>query len=375
MTLKWRNLLSMEAFSNNRDCQCVIFSDRAYNAIIRETIEWNPVETGGILLGHILENGYWIVMEVLPPGYDEKSEGNRVIHEYAYFEYNQRFVNYLAKSVAEQYEKPLQLLGLWHRHPGSMDHFSGTDDGTNLKFALLSFHGAISGLINNDPKLRMTMYYLSHTDAKSRALKYCEVDVEVGSDLIPEECFKLRYVNSCEVIISPDAIGGNGGKEGNDTSKPKKKKSIVETLLGVIKRHKALLVSLISLIIAFAIALQEFKFVNSDGVKKLMQRVPFKCELNINKANEKVIKEAVKQKASPKPKPDKKESKKTEDIQTKSAKDKGTKAEKKRAKKLQSETVTEENKKFTENGEPETEIETETETETGVKETKNMQEV
>ena len=175
------------------DCKMVVFSDKAYNAIIRETFEWDPVETGGILLGHILDNGCWIVMEVLPPGYSEGREGDNVHHEMGYFEYNQRFVNYLANSVATQYKIPLELLGLWHRHPGSMDYFSTTDDGTNKTFAALHPNGAISGLVNVDPKLRLTMFYISHHDTGMGRPHYQNVDVEVGSDLIPEEYFEMQY--------------------------------------------------------------------------------------------------------------------------------------------------------------------------------------
>lgn len=190
----------------DNNCQHVVFSDKAYNAIIRETFEWDPVETGGILLGHVLDNGCWIVMEVLPPGYGEGREGDNVYHEMAYFEYNRKFVNYLAKSVAEQYEIPLELLGLWHRHPGGMDHFSGTDDGTNSSFAAQNPHGVISGLINVDPQLRMTMYYLAHSDARTYGRpNYQRVDVEVGSDLIPEEYFKLRYYQGEERDLHPYA--------------------------------------------------------------------------------------------------------------------------------------------------------------------------
>lgn len=190
------------------NCQLVVFSDKAYNAIIRETFEWDPVETGGILLGHVLDNGCWIVMEVLPPGYGEGREGDNVFHESAYFEYNQKFVNYLAKSVAEQYEIPLELLGLWHRHPGSMDHFSGTDDRTNLTFAAQNPHGVISGLVNVDPQLRITMYYLSHNNRPNRFYgkpNYRRVGVEVGSDIIPEEYFKLRYYRGEDADLHPFA--------------------------------------------------------------------------------------------------------------------------------------------------------------------------
>lgn len=204
----------MESNTMDNNCQLVVFSDKAYNAIIRETFEWDPVETGGILLGHVLDNGCWIVMEVLPPGYGEGREGDNVFHEHGYFEYNRTFVNYLAKSVAEQYEIPLELLGLWHRHPGSMDHFSGTDDGTNSTFAVQNPHGVISGLVNVDPQLRMTMYYLAHNDARGFGRpNYRRVDVEVGSDLIPEEYFKLRYYHGEERDLHPYAPQISGQRE------------------------------------------------------------------------------------------------------------------------------------------------------------------
>jgi len=162
------------------ECQTVIFSDKAYNAIIDETFRKDPIETGGILLGHVLYNGLWVVMEVIPPGIDS-------VHQYAYFEYDEKFVNYLADSVATKYENKLELLGLWHRHPGSMDTFSGTDDGTNRIFASLKSCGAISGLVNVDPNFRLTMRHVSNP------LHYEIVDIEVGDDLIPEDYFKLRH--------------------------------------------------------------------------------------------------------------------------------------------------------------------------------------
>lgn len=161
-------------------CTTVIFSDKAYNAIIDETFRKDPIETGGILLGHVLDNGLWVVMEVIPPGIDS-------VHQYAYFEYDKEFVNYLAESVATKYEHKLELLGLWHRHPGSMDTFSGTDDGTNSVFASLRPCGAISGLVNVDPNFRLTMRHVSYP------LHYEIVEVEVGDDLIPEDYFKLRH--------------------------------------------------------------------------------------------------------------------------------------------------------------------------------------
>ena len=179
-------------------CQIIVFSNKAYNAIIRESFDKDPVETGGILLGHILNNGMWIVMEVLPPGINS-------IFEYAYFEYDDEFVNYLAQSVANQYKVPLELLGLWHRHPGSMDFFSTTDDQTNSTFAALNSFGVISGLVNLDPKFRLTMYHLSHsvTTVPGTRPRYEKIPIEVGDDIIPEEYFELRYFDSRKTNLHP----------------------------------------------------------------------------------------------------------------------------------------------------------------------------
>lgn len=182
----------------NKHCQLVVFSNKAYNAIIDETIKKDPIETGGILLGHVLDNGTWIVMEVLPPGIHST-------HEYAYFEYDEAFVNYLANSVASKYEQELSLLGLWHRHPGSMDYFSGTDDGTNAKFASISPCGAISGLVNVDPKFRLTMRHVSYP------LQYDIVDFEVGDDIIPESYFELKHFP--KVGLHPEFSHGQSDDE------------------------------------------------------------------------------------------------------------------------------------------------------------------
>lgn len=180
-------------------CQMVVFSNKAYNAIIRESFDKDPVETGGILLGHILDNGMWIVMEVLPPGI-------KCIFERAYFEYDDAFVNYLAQSVANQYKIPLELLGLWHRHPGSMDVFSSTDDGTNTTFALQNPSGVISGLVNIDPQFRLTMYHMENPRNVVRQYtrpNYERVDVEVGDDIIPEEYFQLKYYDGEGSNLNP----------------------------------------------------------------------------------------------------------------------------------------------------------------------------
>lgn len=130
----------------------VIFSERAHAAIVAETLEHHPDETGGILLGHC-SAGAWHVIEAIDPG--PASRFSPVS-----FEYDTPYVNHLARKVARHYRRPLTLIGLWHRHPGSMDHFSGTDDITNRRYAEQSPHGALSCLVNLDPIFRITAYHV-----------------------------------------------------------------------------------------------------------------------------------------------------------------------------------------------------------------------
>ncbi len=185
----------------NLPCEVVVFSDRAYNAIVRESFAMHPLETGGILLGHILDNGVWIVMEVIPPGLE-------CVHEKALFEYDPHFVSYLSTSVANLYHHRLQVLGLWHRHPGSMDYFSPTDDVTNSDFASRNPYGVISGLVNIDPAFRLTLYHLpAGTDDSAAHGKYSMTAVEVGDDIIPEKYFKLRYIDRNHRNLTPRISG------------------------------------------------------------------------------------------------------------------------------------------------------------------------
>ncbi|HIT16477.1 MAG TPA: Mov34/MPN/PAD-1 family protein [Candidatus Avimuribaculum pullicola] len=169
----------------------VVFTQRAFNAIVTETIDKHPIETGGILIGYILDNGVWVVIENIPPGY-------HTIHRQAYFEYDAEFVNYLQNVVATQYEGRLsmQVLGLWHRHPGSMDVFSSTDDETNLLFAKGRRYGAISALVNCDPKMRITMY---HVDQHG---EYEDIDWYVDNgEMIPDDFVALRFTTEEDLPV------------------------------------------------------------------------------------------------------------------------------------------------------------------------------
>lgn len=160
----------------------VIFSKRAYSSLIAEVADKLATETGGLFLGH-RDGDTWYVLETLDPGPNS-------VFQIAYFEYDQKYTNHLANKIAKIYIKPLKLIGLWHRHPGSFDQFSSTDDGTNRKFAQINNGEAISALVNIDPDFRLTMYQVS------LPIKYKKIEFVVDDDKIPSAFKELYDVNT-----------------------------------------------------------------------------------------------------------------------------------------------------------------------------------
>lgn len=166
----------------------VIFSQRAMAAIMAETTEKIQTETGGLFLGKLIEDT-WYVVEAIDPGPNS-------IFEVAYFEYDQPYVQHLINKVAAIYQERLELIGLWHRHPGSFDQFSGTDDQTNNAYASMRPQGAISMLVNLDPDFRMTIYHVEQVYGC-----YHRISCEVGDDLFPRKLLMYRSIEDCLELI------------------------------------------------------------------------------------------------------------------------------------------------------------------------------
>ena len=131
----------------------VRFTRRAWTSILSETLTKIGTETGGILLGY-RDGNDWLVAESIDPGPSS-------VFQTAYFEYDQPYVTHLANRISRLYERQLDIVGLWHRHPGSFDRFSGTDDGTNASYAQMNPLGALSGLINIDPDPRLSLFHVA----------------------------------------------------------------------------------------------------------------------------------------------------------------------------------------------------------------------
>ena len=192
----------------------VIFSDRAYAAVIAETTEKIKTETGGLFLG-AFKDDTWYIIEAIDPG-------PNAVFQVTYFEYDKAYTQHLIRKVANLYDNELRLIGLWHRHPGSFDVFSATDDETNAKYARLNDAGAISALINIDPHFRITMYHVG------RLCKYRRVPYSVGDSLIPARLFKLKSPQRFEDIMQRIAAGG--GRGGSDAHTTLRLKDVVDRI-------------------------------------------------------------------------------------------------------------------------------------------------
>ena len=72
----------------------VVFSNRAFASILAETTEKIKTETGGLFLGTV-EDDMWYVIEAIDPG-------PKSIFEVAYFEYDQKYTQHLINKIAKQ---------------------------------------------------------------------------------------------------------------------------------------------------------------------------------------------------------------------------------------------------------------------------------
>lgn len=179
----------------------VVFSNRAYVSVLAETTEKIKTETGGLFLG-VVRDDTWYVIEAIDPG-------PKSVFEVAYFEYDQKYTQHLINKIANLYEQKLSLIGLWHRHPGSFDQFSSTDDGTNAKYAAMRPEGAISALVNVDPTFRITMYQVNSP------CWYKRIAYDVGDNLIPDDLLRYKtqeqFFSIMENLLHPSNTHRNAG--------------------------------------------------------------------------------------------------------------------------------------------------------------------
>jgi len=174
-------------------CKKIVFHSDAFVAMVGELESAGPLETGGILLGTIRDET-WYIVEHIDPGY------LNVVRTVVGFEYDQEYVNHLAAVRNRAFGEALSVLGLWHRHPGSLDFFTPTDRRTNEGFARLSDRGAVSLILNLDPILRISAFHLAREGEYSRI-----ETVEVAAGDLPDRIGERRSIRAAGWTVTKGA--------------------------------------------------------------------------------------------------------------------------------------------------------------------------
>jgi hypothetical protein len=170
----------------------IVISSTAYLSMKIEAHAFPERETGGIFLGRRVGQT-WYIIETIDPGY------KKIVRNHAFFEYDAEYVTHLANIRSRLYQEGLKLIGLWHRHPGSFDSFSSTDDATNQRYATQHGNGALSAIVNLDPDFRLTVYHVS------MPLQYQRIDlVTTGDDHIPAHLRSLKHPDDHGRLIATD---------------------------------------------------------------------------------------------------------------------------------------------------------------------------
>lgn len=161
----------------------VVFSDRA-SASMTVDIQYSILEKkeiGGVLLGHIENNIFYVIENVCP--------GFNIISSPVTFQYDKEFVDYLANHYSQMYKPKLHVIGLWHTHIDGEGIFSPSDRELNDCFVEAFGNCIVSSLIViNDPNVRIVNYCIDEHHEEF-------IDCIFGDEYVPEY-FKTYEVDS-----------------------------------------------------------------------------------------------------------------------------------------------------------------------------------
>ena len=170
--------LSEEWYNEPVDMKQIVFTRRAFNAIVTETIDKNPDETAGALIGRLLQHGVWIVVDTVPARLETKEQQT--------FEYDMNLINSLANGITKQYSAELSVIGYWRRYPDSVfpqiiESISKSETTGYLENETLSV------FVNCVPEISLKTY---HIDTQ---YKYTEMDWIVSDEYIPEHILEYKF--------------------------------------------------------------------------------------------------------------------------------------------------------------------------------------
>lgn len=161
----------------------VYFTTRAFTQLVCEIEDHPNLETGGIFIGRRINNTFY-VFETIDPGL-------QVIREPGMFEIvSNEYSERLAYVISNLYEGDTSVIGFFHKHPPTLDRFSGGDRESNMACAQ-KCNGAISGLVNVDGEFKLQIWYVAPPDAKLFKCSSIEVN-----DSVFDGVMKLRDYHS-----------------------------------------------------------------------------------------------------------------------------------------------------------------------------------
>lgn len=161
----------------------VVFSDSASASMsvdIQHSILYN-IEIGGVLLGHIENNKFYVVENVCL--------GFKIISSLFTFKYDNEFIDYLANHYSQMYKQKLNVVGLWHTHIDGESIFSPSDRELNNSFITIFGNYIVSSIVAiNVPSVRIVNYCI---DEHNEEL----IDCIFGDEYVPEY-FKTYKMSS-----------------------------------------------------------------------------------------------------------------------------------------------------------------------------------
>lgn len=162
----------------------VVYSKRSFVSIISESEYFTSLgkETGGVLLGLIRDDIYYVLESILP--------GFSALHKSGSFKYDTDFVDYTATHIANIYKKPLDVVGIWHTHIDAPSQFSVADELMNDNFLAMSVaNRVLSVIITENSKQRINCFDISKYGTQI-------VNYSVDDLLIPYEFRQYKQVES-----------------------------------------------------------------------------------------------------------------------------------------------------------------------------------
>lgn len=169
-------------------CTRVVLSPLAWALMASQSYRNDPNETGGALLGY--REGTTVFGTVALPSGPGCEASSTILR------YDAEFQNYIFGVLGDILGEKGTLLGLWHRHPGSFDRFSGLDAVAHRQFgAVLDGGEVVSLLVNLDGPEgapRVTGYFVD-TNEMVYHLTEVVVDEAAGDLLVPAEEIIRKY--------------------------------------------------------------------------------------------------------------------------------------------------------------------------------------